>query len=371
MVHEALEQSLKQKAKQESIKKGSRTLLKIIVKAGARVVSVAGLVLISHDAKAPGVSLPLPAGYKRIGEGLLESSWVKEVQIEAAEEQRIIGELQRLTQLLSNPVAMQQAGLAQKLRQLVFEFCSRVPSGPIDPAKHSVKQYEGWGLEKLVELLVKNYQNLDNIEKQRVRELLNIYKDVSELNRLAKIQAVYDAGMPDPAEDPEGALWYLLNKEGRGEKLTVQEQNLIEKLSLRLGLAIANDWLIPSSEERMPQNGEEGEYQTPDLPFRNTLFRGHLGIKGRYVDLYVDDFEKIDKSKYSPSSLETIDAFLVTMARDSGADMIVIRFDGVKNPALWTNQNNWAQKYGYHFKRFYYEIDGNKKTMVIWIKYIF
>ncbi|NJO00375.1 MAG: hypothetical protein HC880_00665 [Bacteroidia bacterium] len=64
------------------------------------------------------------------------------------------------------------------------------------------------------------------------------------------IQALFDAGMPDPNDDPEGALQYLLKKMlGKGlAALSVQEQALLQKLIRQL----APERYSPSGQANYP-----------------------------------------------------------------------------------------------------------------------
>jgi hypothetical protein len=372
LAHKQFEEALKKKLQAEALKKAeqeaAKTAVKLSLKWGARLAAVVGMVLTPDQAHAPGTPLPIPKGYVLVKEGMFAGQLIKKLYISATEAERVGKELQKMLQMTS--AAPQSHLLEAQLRHLIFAFRSRLPQGPIDPNKHRLEQYEDWGLEKMVDFLVKNYPRLNSHEKDRIRELLKANQAEKGLGRLAKVQAVYDTGMPDPDQNPEGALWYLLSKEGRGEKLSVQEQELVERLALKLGLAPANDWLIPSSEERRPkEEGGKGLYQKKNFPFENTLFRGHIGFKENYVDIYVDDFEKVDKQ--GSSSLEFINQVATRMARDEGLEMIMIRFDNVYNKSLKNNANNWAQKYGYEYKFIDYEVDERKVPMVIWIKYIF
>ncbi|NJO04022.1 MAG: hypothetical protein HC880_22180, partial [Bacteroidia bacterium] len=167
------------------------------------------------------------------------------------------------------------------------------------------------------------------------------------------IQALFDVGMPDPNKDPEGALQYLLNKmRGTGlEALSVQEQDLFQKLVLLIGFNSSNKMLIPSSEER-----KKGQYFDQGEFFLNTDFRGYFEIKEFYVELYIDHFRKIDPDGLN--SLAVIDRTMVQMALDNQVPIIIMRFDNVINDALWENQNDWAQRYGYNNIKISYEVNG-------------
>lgn len=57
------------------------------------------------------------------------------------------------------------------------------------------------------------------------------------------------------------------------------------------------------------------------------------------------------------------------MALDNTLPMVILRFDNVRNQALWNNKDKWAQKYGYYHISFYYEDSGRKVPMVLWIKF--
>jgi hypothetical protein len=174
LANKQFEEALKKKLQAEALKKAeqevAKTVVKLSLKWGARVVAVVGMVLAPDQAHAPGTPLPIPKGYVLVKEGMFAGQLIKKLYISAAEAERVGKELQKMLQMTS--VSAQSHLLVNQLRHLIFAFRSRLPQGPIDPNKHRLEQYDDWGLEKQLSFLRNHYQDLSPAAKRTLLRAL-------------------------------------------------------------------------------------------------------------------------------------------------------------------------------------------------------